>query len=111
MSGSGLALSPPVISSTSTPPFVQYRDDGVWPDEYGSNVERCSAVYHHHVYVGDVVLVRRRRKARGAEVERSATGYVTEQGWRPAKASKNAKLTNRADAVARLPRYPHEVDQ
>lgn len=95
--------------ATSTPPFVQFEPVHTWPDDYGRFVVECRAVYHHGVYVGEVVYERRRRRAPAGSP--SSTGYVTHYGWRPAKASKSSKLTSYADAVERLAHYPHEVDQ
>lgn len=95
--------------ATSRPPFVQFENVHTWPDEHGRNVVECRAVYQHGTYIGEVVYERRRRKARGAEVERSATGFVTVCGWRPAKSSKSSKLTSYAEAVERLPRYQQAV--
>ena len=65
---------------------------------------RREAVYRDGEFVGEIVYVARRRKARGHELESSATGYVTEYGWRPDgwRYSNNARLTDRTEAAARL---------
>ena len=54
-------------------------------------------VMHHNVYVGTVVYVRRRHAAGGSTY-----------GWRPAKASPNARLDVLADAIRRLPQLAQQ---
>lgn len=63
---------------------------------------RRDAVYRCGEFIGDVVYVARRKKAPTGSA--SATGFVTEYGWRPDgwRYAKNAKLTDRRGAVDRL---------
>jgi len=65
---------------------------------------RREAVYRDDVFIGEIVYVARRRKARGVEIESSSTGYVTDYGWRPDgwRYPTNAKLTDSAGAISRL---------
>lgn len=68
----------------------------------GEVIREC--VYRDGVYVGDVVYVGRRRKARGLEVESSSTGSVTDYGWRPDgwRYATNVRLTDKRGAIERL---------
>lgn len=69
---------------------------------------RRDAVYRDGVFIGEVVYVRRRRKAPASSP--SSTGFVSEYGWRPDgwRYAANAKLTSKVDAIRRLvPVVPH----
>jgi hypothetical protein len=60
-----------------------------------------SDVFANGVYVGQVVYIARRRKAPAGSA--SSTGFVTDYGWRPAQVPAQSKLTNKVDAILRLP--------
>ena len=59
----------------------------------GDEISRMEVFAPTGYYVGTVVYVKRRYKDRG-----------TLYGWRPAQ-TRRVKLTSKADAIKRLPRY------
>lgn len=70
---------------------------------------RRDAVYRGDEFIGEVVYLRRRRKAPPGS--QSSTGFVSEYGWRPDgwRYAANAKLTSMVDAIRRLaPVTPHD---